>query len=119
MLGVDFLDIIVIGLASFRLTRLIVFDKITEFIRIPFFDKITEINEAGETDVYYTPKSTGIKKVIGELLSCYWCTGMWASLFLVLFYWLAPAAGSIIIVILAVAAVGSIIETVITNMLGS
>ncbi len=118
MLTVDFWEILIFGLASFRLTRLIVFDKISEFLRSPFFDELPEENESGETEIYYVPKPSGIKKFVGELLSCYWCTGIWASAFLVLLYWLLPAFGNIVIVILAVAAVGSIIETIVTHMLG-
>ena len=55
------------------------FDKITEFIRQPFFDEIEEENEEGAIEVFYLPKRTPIKKFIGELLSCYWCTGVWVS----------------------------------------
>ncbi|MGG5253248.1 DUF1360 domain-containing protein [Neobacillus sp. SM06] len=119
MFSADFWEILILGLASFRLTRLLVFDKISGFLRRPFFDELSEVNEAGETEVYYVPKSSGIKKFFGELLSCYWCTGIWASTFLVLLYWLFPVAGDVVIVILAVAAVGSILELFVSNMLGN
>lgn len=117
MLGVHLGEVIIMGLASFRLTRLIVYDKIFEFIRRPFFDELSEMSESGETEVYYVPKPKGIKNIIGEMLSCYWCFGIWATLFLLLLDWFAPAAGNILILLLAVAAVGSIIETAITRLL--
>ncbi|MEH7255563.1 DUF1360 domain-containing protein, partial [Neobacillus niacini] len=44
-MDIDLFTFILLALASFRLTRLIVFDKITEFIRQPFFDEIKEENE--------------------------------------------------------------------------
>lgn len=119
MLGVHLEEVVIMGLASFRLTRLVVYDKICEFIRRPFFDELSEINESGETEVYYIPKPKGIKNIIGELLSCYWCFGIWATLFLLLLYWLAPAAGNIFIILLAAAAVGSIIETAISRVFDS
>ncbi|WP_059173298.1 DUF1360 domain-containing protein [Bacillus sp. FJAT-27445] len=102
-----------IGLASFRLTRVIVYDKIAEFIRAPFLDEVTE-----DGDVYIVPKPGEIRKWIGELISCYWCTGMWVSAGLLGVYFFIPKFGVPFILILAVAAVGSIIETIIGRLLG-
>ncbi|MDE3838244.1 sporulation protein [Bacillus methanolicus] len=112
-------NVILMGLASFRLTRLIVFDQITYFFRKPFFDEITEINQNGENEVYLEPKQYGFKKWMGELLSCYWCTGIWVSMFVIFLYFFAPVAGKVIILIMAVAAIGSIIEVIISKILGN
>lgn len=110
--------VLLMGLASFRLTRLIVFDKITEFIRAPFFNEIEQENEQGEKEIYLVPKSAGLKGWIGELLSCYWCTGIWASLFIGGLHYFSTPAGEFLIVILAVAAIASFIETVTLRLLG-
>jgi hypothetical protein len=99
------------SLAVFRLTRLIVFDKITEFLRMPFLDEIEEKDEEGNIEIYLVPKQKGIRKWFGELLNCYWCTGIWVSIFLVVFYHFYPTIAEPIIVILAVAACGAILET--------
>ena len=72
--------LLVLGLAVFRLTRLIVFDKIMEPFRRPFFTEIEEKDEQGKVEIYLIPKEKGIRSWIGELLSCYWCTGFWVSL---------------------------------------
>lgn len=112
--GFSLEELIIIGLASFRLTRLIVYDKITEFIRSPFLDEITEDGE-----VYVMPKEKGIRKWIGELISCYWCTGVWASTGLLAAYVFIPKIGVALILIFAVAAIGSIIETIIGKLLGN
>lgn len=110
---ISFEQFFILSLASFRLTRLMVFDKITEFIRSPFFDEVIE-----EDEVYLVPKSKGIRKWIGELLSCYWCTGIWASLVLLLGYIFLPIVSFPIILLLAVAGLGGIIETVVGKWLG-
>ncbi|MEH7436424.1 DUF1360 domain-containing protein [Neobacillus drentensis] len=107
---ITFLSFLVLSLASFRLTRLLVFDKITEFIRQPFFDEVSEKNEDGEIEVYYITKRTGIKKFMGELLSCYWCTGIWAATFITGFNYLFPGVSEPITLILAIAGLASIIE---------
>lgn len=118
-MNMDAWTVILMGLASFRLTRLIVFDKITEFLRSPFLDEIVEIDENGLEQTYLIAKPSGIRKWLGELLTCYWCTGIWSSIFLVSIYFIFPTAGEIIIVVLSVAAIGSIIETIISKILES
>ena len=110
--------VLLMGLAAFRLTRLIVFDKITEFIRAPFFNEIEQENEQGEKEIYLVPKSDGLRGWIGELLSCYWCTGIWVSLFIGGLHYFGTQTGEFLIVILAVAAIASFIETVTLRLLG-
>lgn len=112
-MNIDLLTFIILGLACFRLTRLIVFDKITEFIRKPFFDEIEEENEDGIVELYYLPKSTPIKKFIGELLSCYWCTGVWISAAVITGYLFLPALFVPIILVFAVAGLAAIVESVV------
>ncbi|MDN3015054.1 DUF1360 domain-containing protein [Paenibacillus sp. BSR1-1] len=110
---ITFLNIFLLSLSCFRLTRLLVFDKITVFIRRPFFDEIKEENDNGEIEIYYLPKKKGIKKFFGELLSCYWCTGIWASAIIVTAYILFPIYSSPIILILAIAGLASFIEAIV------
>ncbi|WP_066071229.1 DUF1360 domain-containing protein [Neobacillus soli] len=110
---ITILNLFILSLASFRLTRLIVFDKITEFIREPFFDEVAEENEEGEIEVYYIPKKTGAGKFLGELLSCYWCTGIWASTAVVGMFLLSPDYTTPVILVLAVAGLASILESIV------
>ncbi|OCA84239.1 sporulation protein [Bacillus sp. FJAT-27225] len=105
--------LLIIGLASFRLTRLLVFDKIAEFIRAPFIEEVIEGDE-----VYSVPRKGPIRSWIGKLLSCYWCTGVWVSAGLLASYVFLPKAGIAVIVIFAVAAISGIIETIIGRLLG-
>jgi hypothetical protein len=114
---ITFLNLLILGLASFRLTRLIVFDKITEWIRTPFFDEMEEEDENGVIEIYYLPKKKGLKKFFGELLSCYWCTGIWASVIVVVSFYLFPFYSTPIIVILAVAGLASFFETIVQQLL--
>jgi len=118
MMKITILNFLILSLSSFRLTRLLVFDRITEFIRAPFFDEISEENEDGEREVYYLPKKTGFKKFMGELLSCYWCTGIWAAALIVAFYYISPDFSTPIILILAVAGLASILELFVQYFIG-
>lgn len=113
----SFFELIVLAIASFRLTRLIVYDKITEFIRSPFLDDVEEKNENGEIEIYSIPKKSGIRGFIGELISCYWCTGVWTSLILFIIYVQIPIIAIPIILVLAIAGIAALIETIVQQFL--
>lgn len=114
---ITWMELLIISLASFRLTRLIVFDKITEFLRAPFFEEEIDINEDGTKEVYYIPKKGMFTNFIGELLSCYWCTGVWSALAICIFYFTNPALATPILIVLAVAGLAAIIETIVQRLL--
>lgn len=108
----------VLSLAVFRLTRIIVVDKIGAFIRKPFMEELEEVNEAGEIEEYIVLKGNGIRKFFGELLSCYWCTGFWVSLVLVLLTMYAPLSiTQPFIYLLAIAGVAGILEVTVRKFL--
>jgi hypothetical protein len=93
-------QLIILALATFRMTRLFVYDKITEPLRRPFFDEIEE-----EGEIYLQPKG-----FIGTLLSCHWCTGFWCSIITVILFF-NPYL-EFFAVILAVAGLASLIQWV-------
>ncbi|MFT9597158.1 DUF1360 domain-containing protein [Mesobacillus sp.] len=106
----NWLDLCLLVFASFRLTRLIVYDTITEFLRAPFHDIVEETLEDGSTETYIEIKGEGLKYWIGELLSCQWCTGIWASSFLYAGYALIPHLSMPVITVLAIAGIASVIQ---------
>ncbi len=108
----SWLDLFLLGMASFRLTRLIVYDLITEFLRKPFHENVTETHEDGSTETYIEIKGTGLSYWIGELLSCHWCTGIWAAAVLYVGYELYPTVAMPMITILAIAGIASLIQHV-------
>ena len=115
MLSITVFEFILLSLATFRITRLIVFDTIITFIRKPFHEIIEEVNDDGTTATYLQIKGTGIKFWIGELLSCYWCVGVWVAAILLTSYIFLPIATSVIVYIFAIAAVASIVEAIISK----
>ncbi|MEH7345682.1 DUF1360 domain-containing protein [Bacillus sp. JJ1532] len=89
-------------LASYRLTHLIVFDKIAEPLRNLFLTK----KETPDHEIKKVPKS-----MIGYLLTCYWCTGIWSAILLCTSYLFLPSIAKFIIFILAIAGGQAILET--------
>ncbi|WP_316570098.1 DUF1360 domain-containing protein [Neobacillus sp. YIM B06451] len=105
MESLSWLELIILILASYRLTHLIVFDKITEFIRKPFMKK-KEIKTSHGSEVKDVPKN-----MFGYLLNCYWCAGIWSAIFLGGGYLLFPKVFLVLGLILAIAGGQSVIET--------
>jgi hypothetical protein len=67
-------DLILIGVASHKLSRLIGKDKVTSPLRAPF----TELEEAGgPSELEERSRGAGARKAIGELLICPYCLGLW------------------------------------------
>lgn len=106
MRDISWMTYIMLILASYRLTHLIVFDKITEFIRKPFMKKVKTQTASGKVETKEVPKS-----MFGYLLKCYWCAGVWSAILLGALYLVFPKISFVIILILSIAGGQSIIET--------
>lgn len=104
-------EFIILALATFRLTRLFVYDKITAFFREQFYNA-----RVLKTGVVLEKPSTGPRRTLADLMSCPWCFGMWAATVVVFFYALTPYAWYPIL-ILAISALGSLMQ-IFSNMIG-
>lgn len=109
-------DLVLIILATFRLIRLFVYDKITQFIRDWFLRKEIIEGENGDLVVVRQNLVSGPRRTLHDLLSCPWCFGFWAGSITSFFYFLTPLAW-LPILVLAVSGVGSFIQ-VLSNMIG-
>lgn len=67
-------DVLAIGVASHKLSRLIAKDKVTSPLRAPF---TTLEGEGGPAELSESPRGSGARKAIGDLLVCPYCLGLW------------------------------------------
>ncbi|WP_188205937.1 DUF1360 domain-containing protein [Alkalibacillus aidingensis] len=102
----DWMTYLMIILASYRFTHLIVFDKITEFIREPFLKRKKIKDDYGLEKVKKVPTSK-----FGYLLNCYWCAGVWSAIFIAIGYLLIPNIALPVIFVLSIAGAQAILET--------
>lgn len=79
--------------ASFRLSKLVVNEKVESWMRRPFVDESRR-----------RPKGSRMRYAVGELLLCTRCTGAWSALGLVALRLHAPAAGRTVSAVLAASA---------------
>ena len=108
---VTVMDMVLISLATFRLIRLFVYDKITAFFREQFYDV-----EVVRKQVRLVKPERGPKRTILDLLLCPWCLGVWAGAVVTFFYFLTPLS-HFPVLFLALAGVASFIQILI-NMIG-
>jgi hypothetical protein len=82
-------DIVIFGAATHKLSWILAREPITSPIRAPF----TELEEVeSPTKADETPRGTGLRRTVGELLTCHFCLGMWVSAFFSYAFVLFPAA---------------------------
>jgi len=101
---VTILDLLLLALAGFRISRLIIEDTIFDPIRTALFVRWPghdiEYEEKDRPRVrggtfelggdYYASEPTEIGNRLSKLLGCYACTGFWISLGLSIGYFLSP-----------------------------
>jgi hypothetical protein len=67
-------DLLLIGTASHKFSRLLAKDKVTSPLRAPF----TELEgKGGPSELEERARGRGARKAIGELLICPYCLGLW------------------------------------------
>lgn len=105
------LDLAIISLASFRFTRLFVYDAMTKFFREQFWDV-----KLVRTKVMLVKPVTGPRRTLADLMCCPWCFGVWATSFILFFYLLTPHA-YFPILILALSSIATMLQ-IFSNMIG-
>jgi len=69
-------DVVLVGVATHKLSRLIAKDKVTSFVRAPF----TRFQEdGGRGEVEEQPRGHGVRLALGELLVCPYCLAQWVA----------------------------------------
>jgi hypothetical protein len=71
-------DILLMGVATHKLSRLIAKDKVLSGVRAPF----ARYKEDGNpSEVEEKPRGHGVRKALGELVTCPYCVGLWVASF--------------------------------------
>ena len=69
-------DLVLLGVGTFKLSRLITSDAVTGVIRAPF---VRYEGMEGVTTPKESPRGTGLRRALGQLLLCPVCTGFWVA----------------------------------------
>jgi hypothetical protein len=69
-------DLLLLGTASHKLSRLISKDKVTSVVRAPF----TRYKKpGGPAEVEEKARGTGVRRAVGELITCPYCLDQWVA----------------------------------------
>jgi len=104
-------DYVLITLASFRIIRVVIYDKIFAFFREQFYDA-----SEYKGQVVLTKPERGPRRTLADLLSCPWCFGVWATAMVSFFYLLTPYA-FFPVLFLALSAAASVLQ-IGSNLVG-
>ena len=97
-------DLVMLGLATFKAARTISRDEVTSFLREPFVEE--EAHEGGEE-----PVQTGdLRQAIGELVTCSRCIGTWVAAGLTTTQVVAPRFGRLLTWTLAAAGANDFLQ---------
>lgn len=69
-------DVILTGIATQKLSRLLTKTKVTSALRAPF---TRYEGPAGQAEVHEQPRGTGLRRSVGELLLCPYCVSQWIA----------------------------------------
>ena len=94
-------DIALLGVATHKLSLLLAKDAITSPLRAPF----TELQEKqSPKSVEEKPRGKGLRRSLGELLTCHFCVGQWIASFFAYGLVFAPAVTRLVASIFAIVA---------------
>ena len=102
--GVDIRDLtmkeaVLVILASYRMTRILVFEKILKHFR----------------DALKRRENLYVIGTIHSMVTCPWCAGVWVTLTIIVFYFLVPY-GPLLVYVLALAGLASMV-ILVSNLL--
>lgn len=109
----DAMDLAKLGVATYRIGRMIAYERVAAPIRQPFTATVPDSSGAGETVV---ARGHGARWVLGELLSCPICAGTWAALALYIGLAVAPRLTTAIIDVLTATGVAEVLDETIEEL---
>ena len=103
-----FRDLVLLGVGTFKLSRLLTTDAVTGFIRAPF---VRYEGMEGMTSPKESPRGAGLRRAVGQLLLCPVCTGFWVASATTAGLVVAPRATRLACGALAVSAVSDFLQS--------
>jgi len=85
-------EAVIIILASYRMTRILVFEKIFKYFR----------------DALKKRENLYAIGTLSSIITCPWCAGVWVTLFIIVFYYLVPY-GNLLAIVLALSGLTSLV----------
>jgi hypothetical protein len=105
-------DVVLGGVATHKVSRLLAKDKVTQPLRAPF---TKNPESSGPSEVDEEPAGEGPRKAIGELVSCPYCLGMWVATGLVYGFLLVPRVTRLVAAIFTAHTIADFLQAAYKN----
>lgn len=100
-------DVLLAGVATHKLSRVLAKDRVTAPLRAPF----TEFErEGGPGEVEEKPRGRGVRRAIGELVVCPYCLGQWVATGILAGLIIVPRATRFVCSIFAAVTIGDFLQ---------
>jgi hypothetical protein len=103
-------DVLILGLACFRITHFLTSDTLTMPFRAWLVDERIEPDALGRMVQIPIPKPPAWRGVLGTLITCTWCLGVWVAAGLVVGLRVWKAGTAVVVLVAAVAGAGIVLE---------
>lgn len=100
-------DVILLGVATHKLSRLLTKERVTAFARAPFTE---HQRRTGHGEVDERPRGRGMRRAIGELLTCPFCLGQWIAGGFTLLFLRAPRLARLVAVMFTVVTISDTLQ---------
>lgn len=108
--SVPAVDLLLLSLATFRLTELVTEEKVASWLRAPFCEQRIVVQPDGTEEIEEVPIGNGLRRATGEMILCPWCAGVWIATFLCFLYILLPGFARVVLIAFGAAAGGLILQ---------
>jgi hypothetical protein len=103
------MDLALLGLATYRLGRLIAYDRVMEPFRQFVTETVPDSTGAGES---VDPKGEGFQQAMGQLVCCPICAGTWVAALLTYLFFIFPGPTRVFLIMTSVIAIAEILGAV-------
>lgn len=100
-------DVALLGIATNVLARTITRDTSTSFVRAPF---TRYVDDAGRGEVEEEPRGRGLRRAVGELVTCPWCAAPWIAATLTLAFAARPRETRVLAGLLSVIGIAGAVQ---------
>ncbi|HZU61777.1 MAG TPA: DUF1360 domain-containing protein [Solirubrobacteraceae bacterium] len=101
-------DLVLMSVATYKLSRLIAKDRITSFLRAPFTHYKGESERPSE--VLEEARGSGVRRAAGELLVCPYCLGQWVGTGLLIVYLREPRLARMVAALFTIVAGSDLLQ---------
>lgn len=103
----SFADLLLLGVATHKLSRIIAKDRVTSPLRVPFTEYV---EPAGQSEVKEKVRGKGMRRGVGDLLTCPWCLSPWVAAGLAFGFVFKPRAARFVAGVFAAATVADFLH---------